>query len=76
MSWKSALESVLINVNSAGVDITANICMIGGTYKLLYKTTWFNCAVLHQVLPMDNPTYVFIGSKNQSDLTYLWLPLS
>lgn len=76
MPLKSALGSVLINGNSAVVDIPVNICMIGRTYKLIYKTTWSNCAVLHQGPPGDNPTYVFIGSKKQSDPPCLRFPLS
>lgn len=59
MSSKSALRSGLINGNSAVVDISANICIVGRTYKLVYETTWSNCSVLHQVPPVDNPTYFF-----------------
>ena len=65
MSPKAALGSVLMNDNSAVVDITVNICMIGRTSKLIYKILWSNCSVP----PQDDSTYFFIGSDNQSDLT-------
>lgn len=76
MSLKSALGSELINGNSVVVDISANICMIGRIYKLVYETTWSNCSVLHQVPPVDSPTCFFLGAKNQLDLTCLQFSFS
>ena len=57
MSSESALGSGVINGNSAVVDTSTNICMIGRTYKLIYETTCSNCSVLHQAPPVDKPTY-------------------